>query len=83
MNTKAKMQENLAKAVAKRAENARLGIKAPNPIERAKQNPTSRKFATHAMCYDCVGREPGWRNEVKNCTAPECPLYNHRPGRSK
>jgi hypothetical protein len=71
--------KGLQKARAKKAENARLGIRTPNPIERAKQNPNSMRFAINAQCYDCMGQESGWRNEVKNCTAPECPLFGFRP----
>ena len=75
MNT----DELLQKARLKRAENARLGIKPPNPLEKAKQNPNSMRFAINAMCYDCMGREPGWRNVVRECPSPDCPIYSLRP----
>ena len=75
MNTVKKIQ----KARAKLAENRLKGIKPPNPIERAKQNPKSRVLAITAFCYDCMGQESGWRNMVQTCTAPKCPLYGFRP----
>lgn len=75
MNT----EEKLKKARAKRAENIRQGIKPLNPIEKAKQNQKSRVLAITAFCYDCMGRERGWRNEVRDCPALECPLFGFRP----
>ena len=75
--------KQLQKARAKLAENRSRGIKPPNPIKRAKQKPNSMRFAINAMCYDCMGRESGWRNMVQTCTAPGCPLYGLRPHKSK
>ena len=71
--------KQLQKARAKRAENIRLGIKPLNPIERAKQNPKSMRLAINAQCYDCMGRESGWKNEVRNCPSKNCPLLGFRP----
>jgi hypothetical protein len=50
-----------------------------NPIEKAKQNPGSLKLAIRAFCFDCMGQTVSWKNDVTNCTAPNCPLFNHRP----
>lgn len=74
-----KTVDALQKTRAKKAENRTKGIRPPNPIERAKQNPKSMRFAINAQCYDCIGRDTGWRNMVKTCTAPDCPLYGFRP----
>jgi hypothetical protein len=71
--------KNLQKARAKLAENRASGIKPSNPIEKAKQNSKSRVLAITAFCYDCMGRESGWRNMVKTCTSPDCPLFRLRP----
>jgi len=71
--------KQLQKARSKLAENRSRGIKPLNPIEKAKQNPKSMRLAINAQCYDCMGRESGWRNEVKNCTSPNCPLFGFRP----
>jgi hypothetical protein len=71
----------LQKAAKKRAENRAAGIKPPNPIERSNLNPNSMRFAINAMCFDCMGQEPGWRNMVKACTSPNCPIYKLRPGK--
>lgn len=36
----------------------------------------SLKAAVNSKCLDCCC----WQsNEVKKCTAVDCPLYNHRP----
>ncbi len=51
-----------------------------NPIELAKANPQSKAMAIRAFCCTCVGGiVPNWRNEIRYCTALECPLYPHRP----
>lgn len=55
-----------------------------NPITKALENPKSKVLAIKAMCAHCMGctadhLEPGWREEVRNCTASKCPLFNHRP----
>ncbi len=51
-----------------------------NPIELAKANPQSKAMAIRAFCCQCVGgMVPNWRNEIRGCTAPNCPLYPHRP----
>ncbi len=51
-----------------------------NPIEKAKLHPKSKTMAIKAMCAYCMGfPDPGWRNQVKECTSPGCPLWTHRP----
>ena len=50
------------------------------PIEKAKRNPKSLRLAVTAFCWSCVG---GNRNDVRSCTATECPLYALRPYQSK
>lgn len=51
-----------------------------NPIQIARDNPQSKAAAIRAFCCTCVGGiVPGWRNEIRTCTAPECPLFPHRP----
>ncbi len=75
MNT----DKQLQKARAKRAENVRLGIKPLNPTEKAKQKPQSRVLAIAAFCFECMGFAKSWRNDVRDCTAKNCPLYRFRP----
>ena len=36
----------------------------------------SRKSGVQAFCLECQGFE---RNEIRNCTAFACPLYEYRP----
>jgi hypothetical protein len=55
-----------------------------NPIIRARSKPTSMRAAIDAMCAQCMGCseqmiEPGFRNEIRDCSAPHCPLWLHRP----
>lgn len=51
-----------------------------NPIEIAKNNPQSKALAIRAFCASCVGfPESGWREDIRQCTAPNCPLWTHRP----
>jgi hypothetical protein len=62
-----------------------------NPVKRYYAKPT-RKSAINAMCAYCMGctaieqkngqedhLEHGFRNEIKHCTAPACPLFRFRP----
>jgi hypothetical protein len=50
-----------------------------SPIDKAARNPQSLRMAINAMCCQCMGEVPGWRIEVRNCTAPHCALWNVRP----
>jgi hypothetical protein len=55
-----------------------------NPILRAMAKPKSMRAAINAMCAACMGctvdhMERGFRREIRNCTAPHCPLFNFRP----
>lgn len=52
-----------------------------NPVEKAKRNPNSLKYAIRAMCWTCEGgdSDPGVKLRVANCTVPSCPLRPHRP----
>jgi hypothetical protein len=50
--------------------------KSLNPIQKAKQNPKSLRFAINAKCYDCSGFT---RVDVTDCDMPGCELYFLRP----
>ena len=56
-----------------------------NWIVKARRKPASLKTAINAMCFHCVGGtedelpDPGWKVTISTCTAPDCPLYPHRP----
>ncbi|RKZ87530.1 MAG: hypothetical protein DRQ39_04015 [Gammaproteobacteria bacterium] len=43
----------------------------------------TRQQAINAMCKSCIYDEGGgngtWRDQTEGCTAPDCPLYEHRP----
>ena len=54
-----------------------------NPIVRAEKTPT-RGNAIKAMCAHCFGctaqhLEPGFRDAIRDCSAPQCPLHPWRP----
>ena len=59
-----------------------------NPIIRARRKPNSLREAINAMCASCMGCteqmiEPGFRNEIRDCSASHCPLWGQRPYQSK
>lgn len=59
-----------------------------NPIRKAETKPT-RVNAIRAYCYDCMGGTDQPKTErtivgyVRECTAVACPLWTHRPWRSR
>lgn len=76
------MNSALDKARARKAELKASGeLRVLSPIDRAKADPLSLRKAITAFCYRCMGGdgEPGVRESVRNCTAPNCPLYKVRP----
>ena len=51
-----------------------------NPVERFFALTPSRKRAIEAMCASCMGctedhLEEGFKSEIRNCSAPHCPLH--------
>jgi len=61
-----------------------VGNTLTNPLIKARSEPGSRKSAIRAMCAHCMGctddyQEPGWKGQVRACTATRCPLWNLRP----
>ena len=56
-----------------------------NWIIKAKANPTSRKLAMAAMCFQCMGGtveelpDPGWKNLIATCTSMDCMMRPFRP----
>ncbi|BDD88644.1 hypothetical protein DPPLL_30090 [Desulfofustis limnaeus] len=58
-----------------------------NLVRKANADPGSKVKAIGAMCFQCFGGteeempDPGWKDEIRNCTAPDCALYQHRPYR--
>lgn len=60
-----------------------------NPIVRlANSKVRSLRASINAMCAHCMGCtyeeiSPGFANEVKNCTANNCPLFKVRPYQDK
>ena len=58
-----------------------------NPLIKYAQNPT-RAYAIRAKCAECMGCtleevEPGFREQVRQCSAPTCPLFPFRPYQKK
>lgn len=60
-------------------------VKHKDPLEKAKEQPTSLRRAITAKCYDCIGRnaDPDWRGSIRNCLCTDCPLYVVRPFKVK
>jgi len=46
--------------------------------KRAAKEGTSRAGAINKFCRDCVG---GLVEDIRNCTATQCALYNFRPNK--
>lgn len=60
-----------------------MSIHITNPLIKYVEKPT-RSNAIKAKCVECMGctnyhLEPGFREEVRNCTSTSCPLYRYRP----
>jgi hypothetical protein len=58
-----------------------------NPLLQYEKKRT-RQRAIKAMCAHCMGCtkdhiEQGFRESIRNCTAPNCPLYFYRPYQDK
>lgn len=58
-----------------------------NPLIKAQETPT-RGNAIKAMCSHCMGCtedfiSENYRADIRNCTAPKCPLYPFRPFQRK
>ena len=71
-------------AVDKRA--AGIATKVENNLlVKTQAEPKSLRKAINAMCFQCVGGtvdslpDPGWRQMIGTCTAPDCALYKIRP----
>ena len=78
-----KMQE-----AAKIAREQRKALGLPcikNPIERALEQPESLRRAITAKCYECVGMDgdANFRETIRTCTSPKCPLFHLRPYQRK
>lgn len=50
--------------------------KRTNPRERWLKNKRSLRASVDAFCFECVGDKI---EEVRHCTAVDCPLYYVRP----
>ncbi len=76
MTVNFKFQQN----VEEYRQKMKLGIieksKRLNPIEKAKQNPNSLRFAINTKCYDC---SDFIKTDVTDCDMPDCELFNVRP----
>jgi len=57
------------------------GAKRLTPIEKLALKPKSKAYAIKAMCFQCMGAEPGWRKLVDECSSTACALYALRPCR--
>lgn len=56
-----------------------------NAIVKSQEDPVSRAKAINAFCFSCMGGtinslpDPGYRQAIRECTSPDCPLYSFRP----
>ena len=81
------MNSALEKARKRREEMREAGesIERLNPIEKARRNPNSLRLAVNAKCWECMGGglDPGTVRLIRECAAPDCPLWPVRPYRDK
>ena len=60
-----------------------------NLMKKAAAAPNSKAKAIAAFCFNCMGGtleampDPGWKEQIRTCTVPGCPLYPHRPYRPR
>jgi hypothetical protein len=80
MQEEAQSSKGSAALKAWREANKDKPIVVLNPIEKAKANPKSLKYAIQAKCWDCSNFQ---REEVKLCTVKSCALWNLRPWQGK
>ena len=79
----------IKKAREKRQELSKAkGLKVEHNLkQKYLANPSSRKLALHAFCFQCCGGtedempDPGWKDFIRTCTDPSCPGYLNRPYR--
>lgn len=73
----------LEKATQERLRRKELGIKTviKNPIEKARENPTSLRKAINGKCWDCIGagQDPNPRRAIRKCVIKDCTLWPVRP----
>ena len=88
-NHKSRLAELTNKGNARRRELAATGelTAEHNLMKKAAADPRSKVKAIHAFCFHCMGGtldalpDGGWKELIRTCTAPDCPLYRHRPYR--
>ncbi len=60
-----------------------------NLIVKANRSPRSKQLAINAFCFHCMGGtlkempDYGVKELIRTCTAPDCPLFIHRPYQEK
>ena len=52
-----------------------------DPLEKARRNPKSLRFAINGKCFDCEGgnSDPSIQWRIGNCVMPDCSLFPVRP----
>lgn len=85
------MNQNAVKALAQWREDHKGEDKViviSNPIVKSLESPNSKAMAIKAKCAECCGctstyLNPGWRQDIRDCTAYGCPLRSFRPFQKK
>ena len=59
-----------------------------NPVKANHRNINSKALAIKAMCSSCMGcdakhREPGFVEDIRDCSSQGCPLWIFRPYRTR
>jgi hypothetical protein len=77
----AKYREELAAATKKgpKALAAFKAERAKNKVKPAKNGGATPMQAIKQFCIHCVGDDQGTIRDIRDCTAPKCPLFHLRP----
>lgn len=64
---------------------AGISVERLDPIEKARQNPTSLRLAINGKCWDCVGAgvDANPRRAIRECHITGCTLWPVRPYQGK
>ena len=86
MSTEKTPLEMARERQAEMAANGEL-VQEHNLMKKAAADPRSKAKAIAAFCFHCMGGtidelpDGGWKQAIRECTAPNCPLFGHRPYR--
>lgn len=76
------MNENAKQALKEyriKVANGEIEKEHKTPKQKWEEDKKSLRKSINYMCVQCMGNESGVNNDIRNCTAKNCPLYEVRP----